>query len=650
MKIRTKLLGAFALILLIPSLLIGFMSYEKAKDQLEREIMRGAKESIHILDMTINNMIQPRIDDVDYLSKVVNASFYHQENIGKLREKFNQYAKLHPEVLSTYVGTSNGQMILEPASELPKDYDPRKRPWYEEAMGKKGQPVITEPYVDAISGDVVITIAKTTQDGSGVMAIDLNIKNLADLAKQIKIGQEGYAVILDQTGKYIAHPTAESGTEVKDSWAAQVLKQDAGELDYVLENQQKKMAFATNQVTGWKLAGAMFASEVEKSAQSIWDYTLMTIAGAVVAGAILVYFIIRSITEPLKRLVGSVHQVSQGNLYETIEVKSKDELGQLAARFKEMVDSLRSVIGSVNETVDHLASSAEELTASAEQTSKATEHITAAIEQVASGAENQTLGAEESSRSMEDIASGLNRIAESSSVVSESAIETGHQAEEGGQLVNQTVHQIQSIHQSVNETDQVIRLLFERSQEVEKILEVITSIASQTNLLALNAAIEAARAGDHGRGFAVVANEVRKLAEQAAQSSAQIADLIHEIQQDTQRSVQAMSSVKKEVDSGLSVVAETDQSFSKILASVKQITEQIQEVSATSQQISAGAAQVSAAVSAMAQVSRETSASTQHVAASAEEQLASMEEITTSASSLSRIAEELQSRIGKFKL
>lgn len=650
MKIRTKLLGAFALILLIPSLLIGFMSYQKAKDQLEQEIMRGAKENIHILDMTINNTIQPKIADVEYLSKVVNGSLYINENISKLHEKFNQYAQLHPEVLSTYVGTTSGQMILEPKDELPKGYDPRTRPWYQQAMAQKGQTIITEPYVDAIQGIIVITIAKTTQDGSGVMAIDLNIKNLAELANQIKIGQEGYAILLDQSGKYIVHPTAESGSEAKESWTAQVLKQEVGELDYILDNQEKKLAFATNQTTGWKLAGTMYAAEVEKSALAIWNYTLMTIAGAILAGAVLVYFIIRSITQPLRQLVESVHQISQGNLSEKIEVKSKDELGQLGTSFNEMVDSLRSVIGSVNETVDHLASSAEELTASAEQTSKATEHITAAIEQVASGAENQTQGAEESSRSIEEIASGLHRIAESSSVVSESAMDTGKQAEEGGQLVSQTVNQIQSIHQSVNETDQIIRMLFERSQEVEKILEVITSIASQTNLLALNAAIEAARAGDHGRGFAVVANEVRKLAEQAAQSSSQIADLIHEIQQDTQRSVQAMSFVKKEVDSGLTVVAETDQSFARILSSVKQITEQIQEVSATSQQISAGAEQVRSAVSVMAQVSRETSASTQHVAASAEEQLASMEEITTSASSLSRIAEELQSRIGKFKL
>lgn len=650
MKIRTKLIGAFALVLLLPSLIIGFISYEKAKDQLEQEIMSGAKENIQLLDMMINQSIQPRINDVEYLSKIVNASHYESVNTDKLREKLSQYAKLHPEVLFTFVGTASGQMIMEPMDALPDGFDPRTRPWYQKAMEQKGKTIITEPFTDAVTGKMVIAISRTTEDGSGVIGIDLKLENIAELGKQIKVGHEGYAIILDQSGKYIVHPTAKSGSDAKESWVAQVMKQDEGELDYVLSNEEKKMMFATNKITGWKLTGTMYASEVENSAQAILKYSLLTIAAAVLAGAVLVYFIIRSITEPLRQLVRSVYQISQGNLTEKIEVKSKDEIGQLGVSFNEMVESLRTVIGSVNETVHHLASSSEELTASAEQTSKATEYITAAIEQVANGAENQTMGAEESSRSMEEIASGLHQIAESSAAVTESALDTGKQAEEGGQLVHQTVNQIQSIHHSVNETDQVIRLLFERSQEVEKILEVITGIASQTNLLALNAAIEAARAGDHGRGFAVVANEVRKLAEQAAQSSSQIGELIHEIQQDTQRSVQAMSFVKKEVDSGLTVVAETDESFSRILHSVKQITEQIQEVSATSQQISAGAEQVTAAVSAMAQVSRETSASTQHVAASAEEQLASMEEIATSASSLSRIAEELQSRIGKFKL
>lgn len=649
MKIRSKLLLSFILVLLLPSLVIGYMSYQKAQEQLDQEIMHSAQEQIRLLDSIITDTVNPKIKDTNHLANVLKAEMYEGAESPQIRAKLSQYANLHPEVMTTYIGTNTGLMIMEPNGELPADYDPRQRPWYQEAMAKQGESIITEPYVDVLTGDVVITVAKATDDGSGVVSLDLSLKNISGITQKIRIGKGGYAFVLDQTGKYLAHPSKEAGSEEKAEWIKSIQRTPVGSFEYE-EGQRKKVVFTTSELTGWKIAGAMNQSEVVQAAKVIWDYTLLTIAIALLIGSVLVYFIIRSIINPLRTLMESAEQISQGNLTQTIPVRTNDELGQLGKSFNHMVSSLRSVIGGVNHTVHQLAASSEELTASAEQTSRATEQITAAIEQVASGAENQTVGAEESSRSMEEIATGIQRIAENSALATESAIETSKQAEEGGKLVEKTVSQIHSIHQSVSQTDEVIKKLFNRSQEVEKILKVISDIAGQTNLLALNAAIEAARAGEQGRGFAVVADEVRKLAEQASQSSSQIAELIQEIQMDTNRSVEAMSFVKQEVNAGLSAVEDTDQSFARILDSMKEITVQIQEVSATAQQMSAGTQQVTASVGAMAQVSRETSASTQHVAASAEEQLASMEEITSSAASLSTMAEELQTMIGKFKI
>ena len=128
--------------------------------------------------------------------------------------------------------------------------------------------------MDAATKDHVVTIAKELKDGSGVVAIDLNITYLQKLTNKIKIGKEGYAFLLDGNKHYIAHPTEESGFEVKESFYDTLYKNESGTFNYQLDGQDKEMVYTTNQVTGWKLAGTMFASEIGESASPIFNYTL----------------------------------------------------------------------------------------------------------------------------------------------------------------------------------------------------------------------------------------------------------------------------------------------------------------------------------------------------------------------------------------
>jgi methyl-accepting chemotaxis protein len=207
-----------------------------------------------------------------------------------------------------------------------------------------------------------------------------------------------------------------------------------------------------------------------------------------------------------------------------------------------------------------------------------------------------------------------------------------------------------TINQTVDGLSKVVGELGERSKEINQIIAVITDIASQTNLLALNAAIEAARAGEHGRGFAVVAEEVRKLAEQSAQSAKQIYQLISTIQEETNLTVQSMDAAKGEVLSGIDVVNTAGNSFAQIERSINNVTVQIQEVSSAVQQMAASSEQIVQSMKMITQISESSSAQTMAVSSATEEQLASMEEITSAANSLTKMAEALQSLIEKFKI
>ncbi|MDT8862581.1 methyl-accepting chemotaxis protein [Alkalihalobacillus sp. MEB130] len=649
-NLRTKLLISFALILIIPSFSIGLLAYNSAKNAVEFEMMDAAKQNINLLNSLIDSTIYPKINDMNVFSETITASLYEEDASPELRTQFAQYATLHPEATSIFVGTEeDGLFIQEPRVAMDPDYDPRVRAWYSEAMQQKGEIIISEPYIAAGTDDMVITVSKAIQDGSGVVAVSVHLSHLQELTNSVEIGDEGYAILLDKNQKYISHPTIAGGTEASESFYEQMYVGDTGQFSYNLDGHLKHLTYVTNEVTGWKIGGTMFDEEIDMAASSIFNTTLIVIGIAIVFGGIVVFFIIRSIINPIKSLKDTAITVSQGNLSEKIMVHSNDEIGQLGAAFNEMQSNLRTLIQQVDSSADQVAASAEELTASAEETSTATSQVASSIQSVASSAEAQTTGLDKNSQSLDELSIGVARIAESSSNVAELTQNTTMQAEDGNKALQNTITQMNSIQESVSESNVMIQSLSDRSKEISTILDVITGIAEQTNLLALNAAIEAARAGEHGKGFAVVAAEVRKLAEQSQDSAKQIFDLIQGIQKDTETSVEKMSLVTSNVKDGMTISHEALAKFSEILSSMRAITPQVQEVSATAEQMAAGVQEVNSTANELAVIAKSNSATSEEVAASTEEQLASMEDIASSAKSLSEMAEELKLIISKFR-
>ncbi|WP_010093556.1 methyl-accepting chemotaxis protein [Ornithinibacillus scapharcae] len=375
----------------------------------------------------------------------------------------------------------------------------------------------------------------------------------------------------------------------------------------------------------------------------------------IISGIIAIVFSIlftRTIVRPILAINKQLKDISEGegDLTKELQVKSKDEVGDLANSFNHMLGSLRDMIRQVGSTSDQVAAASEELTASAEETSQATGLVASSIQEVASGAEFQEKSAMESSEAMKELATGIQQVVETTSSVSELANETNQEANAGYQSIQDAITQMNSINDSVVDSAAVIKKLGDHSIKIGNIIEVITDIAEQTNLLALNAAIESARAGEHGKGFAVVADEVRKLAEQSKNSADEIAGLISQIQADTSNAVQLMDKGTKETTVGIDVVNNVGSGFQRILDSIGNVTNQIQEVSAVTEEMSAGIEQVNASLEEMARISQDSTSNSQQVAASSEEQMASMEEITASAESLSQMAEDLQKLVNRFKV
>ncbi|MEW9180239.1 methyl-accepting chemotaxis protein [Bacillus mycoides] len=650
MKVAKKLLISFFVILIAAVSVIGGMSYQTAKKNFESQIMSSAQDNIKILDNLINQMIEAKFHDVNNFARVIHSDMYQGDNQDEIRKMLSQYINLNKDIEQVYVAGSDKKFVQEPNIQMAADYDPTTRPWYKDAVSKQGGIVVTEPYKAKGNGHIVVTIAKQTEDKNGVVAVDLSLENLLKTTKLINIGKKGYAFILDGKQKIIVHSQEKSGDKADDAWAKKIYEDNHGTFSYTYDGSEKKMVFSTNLKTGWKIVGTMYSNEVVEAAQPVFYNMLIVMFISLVVGGALIYFVTLSITKPLKRLVVTSKEISEGDLTQTIKIHSNDEIGQLAKGFNEMTHSLRTLIGRINTSAGHVAAASEELTASVRQASEATEQITSAMDEISSGATTQTASVENGAMLLFDVTEGIQHVANSSSSINTASAHTREKAEDGGKLVGKTVNQMQSIAESVSQSDAVIQLLNNKSKQIGDILEVIQNIADQTNLLALNAAIEAARAGEHGRGFAIVADEVRKLAEQSSVSSSEISKLICEIQDDMSKTVKSMNNVNEEVQSGLVIANETKQNFTEILQSTNEIADQIKTMVETANGMSKGANEVSISVGQIAMTAQNNATSTQSVAASAEEQLASMEEIGSAAGTLSQMAEELQVLIERFKV
>ncbi|MFP7492937.1 methyl-accepting chemotaxis protein [Terribacillus saccharophilus] len=385
---------------------------------------------------------------------------------------------------------------------------------------------------------------------------------------------------------------------------------------------------------------------------SIHDFTiifLIVLVIVVILAIAVVMLFSRSIKKRLTGISQAMHHAGKGDFTYSVNDSSQDEIGQLTASLGEMRENLADLMKTMAETSDQVAASSEELTASAEESSRSAELIAAATQTAASGTETTMQGVEKVTDLVDDMQNRVKEAQTNSQTIMTLSTTASRNSQEGTAAVGSVVKQMGEINASVNEIGSFINGLEEKSKEIGTIVRLIKGISEQTNLLALNAAIEAARAGEQGKGFAVVADEVRKLAEQSADSTELIADLITNIQSETDKAVSAMQNGTQNVEEGIRKTEHVQESFQAIKQAIDQVTSNVQQVAQTVDDVSAGSLNIAQVMDKVKTTARENAASNETNAAASQQQSAAMEEISASSEALSGIAVDLQAALTKFK-
>ncbi|BBB90193.1 MAG TPA: methyl-accepting chemotaxis protein [Methylomusa anaerophila] len=495
-----------------------------------------------------------------------------------------------------------------------------------------------------------------------------NADGTRPINKRIDLGKSGYFVVYDSAGLEVAHPKLEGKNvwEVEDPKTKAKLVQETikvaeaggGFVTYnwgLPEDPEKiatKIIYAEKDPRwGWIVnCGSYLDDYIGDVYTSFYKLAAIFVA-ILLVGVIIIYFVARQISRPIENITAQMDFLAQGDLSISIlEVQTKDETQSLAESTNKMVTSLRGLITMLAGLSNQLANASEHLTASVEQTAQAANQVAASITDVAAGATEQLSAANETSAVVEQMSAAIQQVAANTNQVAVQSEQAADKASSGGKAVEKAVNQMTQIEKTVNTSAQVVAKLGERSKEIGQIVDTISGIAGQTNLLALNAAIEAARAGEQGRGFAVVAEEVRNLAEQSQVAAKKIAELIGEIQGDTDTAVEAMTDGTREVKTGAEMVAAAGAAFREIIEVVTKVSGQVKEISTAIQQMSAGSRQIVDSVKKIDELSKHSASESQNVSAATEEQSAAMEEISSSIQELAKMAEDLQTAVKRFKI
>ncbi|MBG0840812.1 methyl-accepting chemotaxis protein [Ectopseudomonas toyotomiensis] len=566
-------------ILLAASLVViaAFSLFTLYNDYLQRNAIREDLESYlhemgNVTASNIQNWLSGRILLVESAAQSISNDSEPDRVVKLLEQK-----ALTSSFAFTYLGTESGGFTMRPDEQMPADYDPRTRPWYKDALAAGGT-TLTEPYVDAATGELIITIA-TPARPAGVVGGDLSLQTLVNIINALDFDGIGYAFLVSADGKVLVHPDKNLVMKnLKDIYPQDTPRISSEFSEAELDGNTRILTFTPVKglpSVSWHIGLSIDKAKAYAMLTEFRASAIIVTVIAVVLIIALLGLLIRVLMQPLTAMGKAMHDIAQGegDLTKRMAIQSNDEFGALARSFNQFVERIHSSIREVssatvqvNEVAKLVVNASNSSMVNSDEQASRTNSVAAAINQLGAAAQE---------------------IARNAADASSQASDARHQAEDGGKVVQQAIHSMSELSNKISDACAKIEMLNSKTVDIGQILEVIKSISQQTNLLALNAAIEAARAGEAGRGFAVVADEVRNLAHRTQESAQEIEKMIEELQIGSRESVTTMTESQRYSEESVDIANQAGERLGTVTARIGEIDGMNQSVAtATEEQTS----------------------------------------------------------------
>lgn len=657
-SISQKLVLLLVALILLPTILLGSISYNIASKTTENEIRAAATENIASMNENLNTFMSMQEENLFVLSQNTNISNITDKKPDEMvyiYDALKGFKEGHKDTMNVYIGLKNKAMHIYPEQQLPADFDPTSRAWYKDAVSKN-KVIWTNPYTDAGSNKLIVSVAvpvyNSKKEFVGVLAADISLEQLTSFIGKAKIGSNGYLSLLDNQGLIIAHPDKSLlGKELPVAELKQeVFKIDKGSKDYLYNGSMKCAYFTTINGSGWKLLGVFDYNEIKEKSNVILKTTIISGIVIVLIAILMGVIFSRPIVKSIKILSEDMIKIGDGDLKVRSTIKSRDEIGLLSDKLNKMAEEFGRMIKNIKGLTGEVSTSADTLAASAEETVASTEEVSRTVFEISKVTEDQAQSTESGLIKTTELAENIQGISETISIISQMVTQSNELNQKGLDIMLDLLEKTKTNGSASNQIMEVVSEVDHSSEQIGAIVSTISGIANQTNLLALNASIEAARAGEQGKGFAVVAEEIRKLAEQSSMATNDIHRLIKEIQSKSQNAVITMNEVKPIVEAQGNAVSATQRVFNDISDTINKLTEQVMAVTELNKLMLNSKNEILSVMENISASAEQTSASTQQVAASTQQQLSGMEEVARTAEQLNSLAQKLSAEIEKFSV